>query len=39
MKINVEGKRGRGTSKKSWLDTIDNDMSSTEARFCGARGK
>jgi len=26
MKINVEGKRGRGITQKRWLDTIENDM-------------
>jgi hypothetical protein len=26
MKMNGEGKRGRGRPKKRWLDTIENDM-------------
>jgi hypothetical protein len=26
MKMNVEGKTGRGRPKKRWLDTIENDM-------------
>jgi hypothetical protein len=26
MKINIEGKRGRGKPKKRWLDMIEDDM-------------
>jgi len=26
MKMNVEGKRGRGRPNKRWLDIIENDM-------------
>jgi hypothetical protein len=26
MKINVDGKIGRGKPKKKWLDKIENDM-------------
>jgi len=26
MKVNVEGKKGRGKPKKKWLDTVENDM-------------
>jgi hypothetical protein len=26
MKMNVEGKSGRGKPKKRWLDTIENDI-------------
>jgi hypothetical protein len=26
INMNVEGKRGRGRTKKRWLDMIENDM-------------
>jgi hypothetical protein len=26
MKMNIGGKRGKGRSKKRWLDTIENNM-------------
>jgi len=26
MNMKVEGKRGRGRSKKRWLDTIENEI-------------
>lgn len=26
MKINVEGRKGRGRQKKGWLHTVENDM-------------
>jgi len=26
MKMNVEGKRGRGRPKKRWLHTTENDL-------------
>jgi hypothetical protein len=31
MKMNVEGKRGRGKPKRKWLDIIENDEGSMRA--------
>jgi hypothetical protein len=31
MKINIERKRGRGRSKKRWLDMIENDIRDIDA--------